>query len=84
MSWNYIKLYLNVVVFNMYKNKRVLLIAGGGTLGTYTGEELLRLGAYVDVLCPEDKLSDNIVGCRTNCSYFQIPEVCNSRFGSII
>lgn len=26
-------------------HKRVLLIAGGGTLGTYTGKELLRLGA---------------------------------------
>ena len=43
----------------MYKNKKVLLIAGGGTLGTYTAEELLRLGAEVDVLCPEDKISDN-------------------------
>ena len=41
----------------MYRNKRVLLIAGGGTLGTYTAKELLRLGAYVDVLCPEEKVS---------------------------
>ena len=31
--------------------KRVLLIAGGGTLGTYTAEELLRLGHMVDVIC---------------------------------
>ena len=43
----------------MYEDKRVLLIAGGGTLGTYTAKELLRLGAKVDILCPEDKLSDN-------------------------
>ena len=43
----------------MYKGKSVLLIAGGGTLGTYTAEELLRLGCYVDVLCPEDTNSDN-------------------------
>ena len=43
----------------MYQNKRVLLIAGGGTLGTYTAEELLRLGAYVDVVCPEEKSSTN-------------------------
>ena len=43
----------------MYDNKKVLLIAGGGTLGTYTAIELLRLGCYVDVLCPEDKESDN-------------------------
>lgn len=43
----------------MYKNKRVLLIAGGGTLGTYTAKELLRLGCFVDVICLEDKTSDN-------------------------
>lgn len=43
----------------MYKDKNVLLIGGGGTLGTYTAEELLRLGCYVDVLCPEDKVSDH-------------------------
>lgn len=43
----------------MYKNKKVLLIAGGGTLGTYTGKELLRLGAEVHVLCPEEKVSDH-------------------------
>lgn len=41
----------------MNQTKRVLLIAGGGTLGTYTGEELLRKGCYVDVICPEDKVS---------------------------
>lgn len=39
--------------------KRVLLIAGGGTLGTYTAEELLRLGNAVDIVCLEDKVSDN-------------------------
>lgn len=44
---------------NIYENKRVLLIGGGGTLGTYTAKELLRLGAYVDVVCPEYKTSDN-------------------------
>ena len=43
----------------MYQGKRVLLIGGGGTLGTYTAEELLRLGAYVDVICPEEKISEN-------------------------
>ena len=43
----------------MYSNKRVLLIAGGGTLGTYVSEELLRLGAFVEVICPEEKVSDN-------------------------
>ena len=39
--------------------KKVLLIAGGGTLGTYTAQELLRLGHHVDVICLEDKHSDN-------------------------
>jgi len=39
--------------------KKTLLIAGGGTLGTYTAEELLRLGHKVDVICLEDKVSDN-------------------------
>ncbi|MGN0179344.1 MAG: NAD-dependent epimerase/dehydratase family protein [Monoglobaceae bacterium] len=43
----------------MYKNKKVLLIAGGGTLGTYTAKELLRLGCFVDIICPEEKSSDN-------------------------
>ena len=42
-----------------YENKRVLLIAGGGTLGTYTAKELLSKGAYVDVICLEDNVSDN-------------------------
>ena len=43
----------------MLKNKRVLLIAGGGTLGTYVAEELLHKGAIVEVICPEEKISDN-------------------------
>ncbi len=43
----------------MYKDKKVLLIAGGGTLGTYTAKELLRLGCFVDIICPEEKFSDN-------------------------
>ena len=50
---------LNIAVAYAEINKKVLLIAGGGTLGTYTAKELLRLGCYVDVLCPEDKESDN-------------------------
>lgn len=41
----------------MYSDKKVLLIAGGGTLGTHTANELLRLGASVDVICPEEKIS---------------------------
>lgn len=43
----------------MYSGKRVLLIAGGGTLGTYVSKELLRLGAFVEVICPEEKISDH-------------------------
>jgi nucleoside-diphosphate-sugar epimerase len=43
----------------MYTGKKVLLIAGGGTIGTYVSEELLKLGATVEVICPEEKVSNN-------------------------
>ena len=43
----------------MYSGKTVLLIAGGGTLGTKVAEELLRLGASVEILCPEEKTSNH-------------------------
>lgn len=39
--------------------KNVLLIGGGGTLGTYTAKELLNLGHSVDIICLEDKQSNN-------------------------
>ncbi len=42
------------MMVGMYENKRVLLIGGGGTLGIYTAEELLRLGVAVDIICLED------------------------------
>ena len=38
----------------MYTNKHVLLIGGGGSLGLYAAQELVRKGCYVDVLCQED------------------------------
>ena len=41
----------------MYSSKKVLLIAGGGTLGTHVSNELLRLGASVDIIYPEEKIS---------------------------
>ena len=40
-------------------SERVLLIAGGGTLGTYAAKELLLKGCRVDIICLEDKISDN-------------------------
>lgn len=40
-------------------NKKVLLIAGGGTLGGYTAAELLKNGCAVDIICLEDYISDN-------------------------
>lgn len=40
-------------------SKTVLLIGGGGTLGTHVGRELLTQGHRVEVLCPEEKHSDN-------------------------
>ena len=39
--------------------KKILLIAGGGTLGTYAAEELLTLGHKVDIICLENKKSNN-------------------------
>ncbi len=44
----------------------ILLIAGGGTLGTHTAAELLRLGYRVEVLCLEEKVS-----CHRNLTYIQ-------------
>lgn len=38
---------------------KALLIAGGGTLGEYTKKELLQRGYEVDIICLEDKVSDN-------------------------
>lgn len=38
-------------------NKKVLLIAGGGTLGGYTASELLKAGCEVDIICLEDNES---------------------------
>lgn len=39
--------------------RKVLLVAGGETLGLYTAEELLRNGYYVDIICLDDNISDN-------------------------
>ena len=39
--------------------KKVLLIAGGGTLGTYVAKELLRLGHSVDIICLEENISSD-------------------------
>lgn len=43
----------------MEQRKKVLLIAGGGTLGTYAAKTLLEKGCYVDVACLEEKTSDD-------------------------
>ena len=40
-------------------SKKVLLVGGGGTLGTYTAQELLKQGHSVDIICLEDKTSDD-------------------------
>lgn len=41
--------------------QKVLLIAGGGTLGTYVTEELVERGVKVDVICLEDYKSNDMV-----------------------
>ncbi len=40
-------------------NKRVLLIAGGGTIGSYVTESLLQKNCRVDVICLEAHTSDH-------------------------
>ena len=42
-----------------YQSKKVLLIGGGGTIGTYVAKELLEKGSSVDIICLEDYVSDN-------------------------
>lgn len=42
-----------------YEEKKVLLIGGGGTIGTYVAKSLLEMGASVDIICLEDYKSDN-------------------------
>mgnify|MGYP004532276325 FL=1 len=42
-----------------YESKKVLLIGGGGTIGSYVAEELLKKGSSVDIICLEDYVSDN-------------------------
>lgn len=42
-----------------YENKKVLLIGGGGTIGTYVAKELIEKGCSVDIICLEDYTSDN-------------------------
>ncbi len=42
-----------------YNDKKVLLIGGGGTIGTYVAKELLEKGCSVDIICLENYKSDN-------------------------
>lgn len=46
--------------------KKVLLIAGGGTLGRYTAKELLRKGYKVGIVCHADEMSS-----EENLRYFK-------------
>lgn len=39
-------------------NKKVLLIGGNGTLGTYTAKELSAMGHNLDIICLEDNQAD--------------------------
>jgi nucleoside-diphosphate-sugar epimerase len=41
--------------------KNVLLIGGGGTLGTYVTDEMVSRGVHVDVICLEDYENSNMV-----------------------
>lgn len=41
--------------------EKVLLVAGGGTLGTYVTEEMVKRGVQVDVICLEEYKSNEMV-----------------------
>ena len=43
------------------EQKKVLLIAGGGTLGTYVSKEMADSGVHVDVICLENYESNEMV-----------------------
>lgn len=66
----------------MYKDKKVLLIGGGGTLGRYTSAELLKKGCKVDVICLEDYVSDNENLCyfKANASLEYLTEFLSDKY----
>ena len=71
----------------LYENKRVLLIAGGGTLGTYVAKELLEKGAYVDVICLEDKVSacDRLKYIKANATFGMLESLFSkTRYDGIV
>lgn len=39
-------------------NKKILLIGGNGTPGTYTAKELSEMGHSLDIICLEDNQAD--------------------------
>lgn len=62
--------------------KKALLIAGGGTLGSYTKDELLRLGHKVEVICLEDYISnnENLKYYKNNASLEYLTEFLKDKF----
>lgn len=62
--------------------KKVLLIAGGGTLGEYTAKELIKKGCVVDIICLEDNISDNgnLHYCKANATYEYLVEFLKNKF----
>lgn len=64
------------------ENKKVLLIAGGGTLGKYTAKELLSKGCTVDVICLEDYISDkpNLRFYKANADLNYLTEFLKARY----
>lgn len=62
--------------------KNVLLIGGGGTLGTYTAKELLNRGHKIDIICLEDKVSENnnLSFYKRNADYATLCEFLKDKF----
>lgn len=72
----------NERIRSMSTQKTVLLIAGGGTLGTHTATELLRLGHRVEVLCLEEKVSvhKNLTYIRGNATLEYLEKFLDGRY----
>jgi nucleoside-diphosphate-sugar epimerase len=65
--------------------EKVLLIAGGGTLGTYVTEELVERGIGVDVICLEEyKNSELVTYYREKVTFDFISEFLNGKKYSAI
>lgn len=62
--------------------KNILLIAGGGTLGENTANELLKRGCRVEIICLEDYVSTNeqLLYIKANADYEYLTKFLQNRY----